>query len=358
MAKVKRMFLGSNSSKGFYSLFEQIRSENLDRYFIIKGGPGTGKSVFMKRIGEHVESMDLNIEYYHCSSDCNSLDGVFVPELKVALVDGTAPHVVEPKYPVLIDEILDFAQFLDRDKLLPYRDDIFNISQEASLYFKRAYLYLKQAAIVFEECKISASWKYGSLTNKRITTEVIEEILKEVNMGNDTPKIRNFFASGITPQGICQYYDTLLTGDTKVYCLEGYLGIGAKKIMAKIVDTAYSLGLDMEIYHCPFMPDTIDMLIMPTINVAVINTAYPYHSDILKKAYNSHTIEIDNYQNEWEIGVDQITNLIDKAIDDIGKAKSAHDALENIYMEAMDFERIDTLYENILDIIQRKNVKE
>ena len=109
MAKVKRMFLGSNSSKGFYSLFEQIRSENLDRYFIIKGGPGTGKSVFMKRIGEHVESMDLNIEYYHCSSDCNPLME-YCARAKSSSSRWNC-LIVEPKYPVLIDEILILLNF-------------------------------------------------------------------------------------------------------------------------------------------------------------------------------------------------------------------------------------------------------
>ena len=90
MGKIRRMFLGSNSSVGFYSLFPQIQSMDLKQFFIIKGGPGTGKSVFIKKIGKHVENMGYDLEYYHCSSDCNSLDGIFVPELKIALVDGTA----------------------------------------------------------------------------------------------------------------------------------------------------------------------------------------------------------------------------------------------------------------------------
>jgi len=32
-----------------------------------------------------------DVEFMHCSSDNNSLDGVVIPSLKIALLDGTAP---------------------------------------------------------------------------------------------------------------------------------------------------------------------------------------------------------------------------------------------------------------------------
>jgi len=34
------------------------------------------------------------VEYHHCSSDGNSLDGVALPDQGIALLDGTAPHRV------------------------------------------------------------------------------------------------------------------------------------------------------------------------------------------------------------------------------------------------------------------------
>ena len=40
---------GGNTSKGFYSRFDNIISpEEARRIFVIKGGPGTGKSTLMK----------------------------------------------------------------------------------------------------------------------------------------------------------------------------------------------------------------------------------------------------------------------------------------------------------------------
>lgn len=91
--KVRRMFLGGNTSQGFFSYYDYILSqEEAAKIICIKGGPGVGKSTFMKKIGKEMLDRGYDVEYMHCSSDNNSLDGVVVPEIKVALLDGTAPH--------------------------------------------------------------------------------------------------------------------------------------------------------------------------------------------------------------------------------------------------------------------------
>jgi MoxR-like ATPase len=91
--KVRNMFAGGNTSKGFFSFFSYIINwEVAGRVFILKGGPGAGKSTFIKRTAEKMQEYGYDIEYFHCSSDNESLDGVAFPDINVALVDGTAPH--------------------------------------------------------------------------------------------------------------------------------------------------------------------------------------------------------------------------------------------------------------------------
>ena len=88
-------FLGANSAQGFYSLYGGFppRSGFLH---IIKGGPGTGKSGFMRAIGSEAERRGMDVEYVLCSGDPDSLDGVYIPALNEAGVDGTAPHALDP----------------------------------------------------------------------------------------------------------------------------------------------------------------------------------------------------------------------------------------------------------------------
>src|SRR5690606_25242510 len=117
LGKIKHFFLGTNTGQGFYSFYGQLGKEVSTRLFIIKGGPGTGKSTFMQKIGQEMLSRGFPVEFAHCSSDSNSLDGVLLPSLGIALVDGTSPHIVDPVYPGVVGEILNFGDFWDEKAL-------------------------------------------------------------------------------------------------------------------------------------------------------------------------------------------------------------------------------------------------
>lgn len=90
-------FLGANAPDGFYSLYpELIDLERARAVYILKGGPGCGKSTLMRRVGERMEQAGLETEYILCSGDPDSLDGLVLPQLETAIVDGTAPHAAAP----------------------------------------------------------------------------------------------------------------------------------------------------------------------------------------------------------------------------------------------------------------------
>jgi Cdc6-like AAA superfamily ATPase len=95
--KAYRFFLGANSPDGFYSFYDQlIDLETAKEVYIIKGGPGTGKSSFMRRASKYLTEAGITAEYINCSADPNSLDGIVFPDISLAFVDGTAPHAAVP----------------------------------------------------------------------------------------------------------------------------------------------------------------------------------------------------------------------------------------------------------------------
>ena len=86
-ATIKGYFACANSSRGFCNYFDS-NLQGLERLYILKGGPGTGKSTLMKEIGADFYDLGYDIEFIYCSSDPSSLDGVLIPALKVGIVDG------------------------------------------------------------------------------------------------------------------------------------------------------------------------------------------------------------------------------------------------------------------------------
>ena len=120
-----QFFLGANAPTGFYSLYDQlIDPATAEDIFILKGGPGCGKSSLMRRVGRAMEEHGLAVEYILCSGDPDSLDAVVIPALNAAIVDGTAPHVVEPLCPGVVERYVNLGACYDRAALGPLREEI------------------------------------------------------------------------------------------------------------------------------------------------------------------------------------------------------------------------------------------
>lgn len=106
-------FLGANSEEGFFSLYDQLLGGRLDDLMILKGGPGCGKSTFMRRVGAAMERAGERVVYINCSGDPDSLDGAIFLDRNAAIVDGTSPHVLEPTYAVTSERYVDLTRFYD-----------------------------------------------------------------------------------------------------------------------------------------------------------------------------------------------------------------------------------------------------
>ena len=116
-----RYFLGGNTAAGFCSFYSSFCAEPEDFIWVLKGGPGCGKSSFMKTVGRAAEDAGMDVEYVLCSGDPESVDGVYLPAVHTGYVDGTAPHVLEVQTPGAGGSYLDLGQFYDRAALAEKR---------------------------------------------------------------------------------------------------------------------------------------------------------------------------------------------------------------------------------------------
>lgn len=178
--KIRNMFPGGNTANGFYSFFDYIIPSNVNRIFCLKGGPGVGKSSFMKKIAREFLKIGYDVELHYCSSDPNSLDGVVIKGLNVVLLDATAPHIVDPKLPGVVDEVINFGDFWDVRKLEENKEKIKLCNEDISECFQRTFKFLKSAEPIYldVEAKVSKSMNWAKIN--KITDEFIEKIFKKV----------------------------------------------------------------------------------------------------------------------------------------------------------------------------------
>lgn len=354
--KERHLFPGGNTSKGFYSLYRYVLSQDdAKRILCIKGGPGTGKSQLMKKVGAYFANKGYTIEYHHCSSDPNSLDGVLIKELNIALLDGTSPHIVDPITPGAVDEILNMGDALNVETLSKNKKEIINLNKEIGKSFKRAYRFLGSAKCIHDDW---SSLNYESLDSNKVSN-LIENLKnnifksEKIGYGNE----RHLFATAITPDGIISYTDTLITDFKRKYVLTGGPGLGKTDILKFIATCGQKKGYYIEYMHDPFIPERIEHIFIPEVSTCIITNNEINQGNYKGIEYNLFDYTKSNLsstkKDEIKYNSDLFYELVNKAVSLINNAHVLHDELEAYYIKAMDFSVADNIYEKVIKKLEK-----
>mgnify|MGYP003585492775 CR=1 FL=1 len=355
MAKIqiKHIFPGGNTPEGFFSYYKYIIPADGKRIFLIKGGPGTGKSTFMKKIGAEMVARGYSVEHHHCSSDPNSLDGLVIPSLNVALMDGTAPHIVDPQNPGCVDEIIHLGDFWDEPKLVSHKKDIIACNHDISQHFQRAYRTLQAAKSFYHDWKVINSNALRHTTVNEKTSQLMTALFTGVDtIGSG--KIRKLFASAITPDGSIHYLPSIIDTMPRRFVIAGQPGTGKSTLMQRLLDTAVFKGLDTEAYYCPLDPRKLEHLLIPALGIAVTTSAVPHNyipantESIIDMNDCLTSSKLMSYQDELAYDQAYFGQHFQQAIVYIKKAKQLHDVLETYYVPYMNFAGVQQVWEKTL----------
>ena len=362
--KVINYFAGGNTAKGFYSLYES-NLENLEKLFILKGGPGSGKSTIMKKVGQTWNEKGYDVEFLHCSSDSSSIDGIIIPALKTGIVDGTEPHVIEPKAPGAIEEYVNLGTAWNTAQLSLERAHILRLTHLRAKSYEKAYEAFANALAIHDDWEeiYKTNTDYAKLNG--LTNKLIEGFYGDIYL-NKKADVRHRFLGAATPEGAVDYIQDLTDEIQKRYFLKGRPGTGKSTMLKKIAQAAEKRGFDVEVYHCGFDPDSLDMVIVREAGFAIFDSTAPHEYfpgregdeiiDLYKKAVLSGTDEI--YADQIKDISAKYRQKMDEAIACLAKAKEIHDELESIYRKATDFTLVDDILADIDSHIQEISQQE
>lgn len=365
--KALHYFAGGNTARGYFSLYESNFAE-LEKVFILKGGPGMGKSTLMKKLANEWLEKGYDVEHIHCSSDPDSIDGVIFPALKIGIVDGTEPHVVEPKAPGAIEEYVNLGHAWNSQQLVAEKADILRLMKERQEAYERAYKHYAEALAVhdeWEEIYIANMdfEKLNALTGK-LKTKFFGDIFL-----NKKADVRHRFLGAATPIGAVDYVPNLTEGLSKRYFLKGRPGSGKSTLLKKLATTAENRGFDVEIYHCGFDPNSLDMVIVRELGMAIFDSTAPHEYfpsragdeiiDLYKVAILPGTDEI--YSDQIKDVSARYRAKMNDGTASLTEAKKLHDEIEKIYQRAIDFTIIDDIQKDmetdILDLAKGNTSK-
>ena len=335
-------FAAMNTAEGFKSYFREIFG-GFENIYIIKGGPGTGKSSLMRRVAAAAEGRGYKVEYYFCSSDHTSLDGVLIfgKNSPVGIVDGTAPHVFEPTVAGVREELIDLGRFWNSGLLCEQKNEIISLTSKKSAAYHRAYSYLR------------------SCGNLRAVTDSL--LCKITDMQKLRAAAARLAASLELPQGRAVRLPALIravamTGNVRLDSFEqnskklwrvgdfygvGYWFLGALADCLKEVSATVRLSYD------PVCPEHIDGIFVEDAACGFVISkpdcrAEDDHEDYEDEKFVNpkrfvHTEKLREIRGELRYAARLYQDCLDGALHALSEAKVYHFLLEDLYKHAMHF---------------------
>lgn len=342
-------FLGASTPRGFVSHYDSLFNEV--RYLtVIKGGPGCGKSTFMRAIGRAAQQRGLDVSYILCSSDPDSLDGVILPQLSAAYVDGTAPHVLEPKLCGGSMNYLNFGEFYDSAAMQEKEEEIYKVQRKNAAQYPHV-----------TACLAAADDLMGSIRLLTQTPACREEmaaiadciaIASLERVGDAQEGFPRRFLSAVTPQGLQLCQNTPAALCRRVYVLRDHYGL-APLLLELLQARAQELGHACIACYSPLLPDgQPSHLLIPSANTAVVteSTDFPYTAPCFCRIDLNSTLP-PKLRASMEFYVKTVSSLLYQAVAHLRTAKQHHDRLEALCKPFVDFSAADQLTRKTLRLL-------
>lgn len=330
-----RYFASANTVGGFVSYYDDVFGDCRSVY-IIKGGSGTGKSRLIKEVGERAEKLGRAVEYFHCSFDPSSVDGIIING-KTAIVDGTSPHIYDPTLPGVRENIINLGVFLKVDRLKGSEKKLFELLKQKKNCFDMAYSYLSTMQGL-ENAKAKILQKY--INRDKIET-FAKEIIKKANcIDNERDKVRSISAIGKNGRIILGD----LSHEAKVLMtLNDKYGMGYTCLEA-IISEATRMSIPMTVSYSPIFKRRPDSLVVGGIAV-ILNSASNNDEDhLVGKLSDDDENELLSLQNMCE-------EMEQNAVRWFQNASEYHFSIEEIYTAAMDFDKKDKFTQRLVNAL-------
>lgn len=305
-------FASCNGYGGFRSYFDVIfNPKHYDYLVILKGGPGSGKSTFMKGLDKKFQN-GFFTERVLCSSDKSSLDGVIIKGngKSVAVIDGTAPHTQDPKFPGAVDEIVNLGEYWNSESLQRQRGKIIELSENKEMHYKNAYAYL-------------------SFIKKEYQDVLIDNFSDLIKSRNVNQRIVSSFSKD-------GYYRIL---SEKFWKISKSINADLFSASAYIKSEIARMGNDnLTVFISPFDHSIIEGYYNESSEELVLFDFDCADEEIFLEGSRSHPI---------------IERNLPLAQKEFSLASTAHFELENIYTKEMDFERMNNALNDVVKKIER-----
>lgn len=327
-------FSGSNSGAGFHNYFDGIVPPwaSLSRHFMIKGGPGVGKSTLMKRVAERAEEAGEVVERFYCSGDPDSLDGIRLVHKGIVITDATSPHAADPCFPGAVEEIVNLGEQIARGRIAMHRDAVEKLTKQNKESYRRGYAFLGAAAVLEAE----RYRQIAECVDRKRLVSMAKELAGPAGE-NKKGQARRLFLDAISCKGYVSFAAEREEENT-VYRIVG----DGREVIVDLLSAEFSTE-QRELFCSPLRPQCVKHLLLREQKLFLTSadgmegTALCTEDFLQRECHRA----AGRYAAEARI-------LEAEAMECFGECKKIHDELEGIYKECVDFSAISERTERLL----------
>ncbi|MBR3289686.1 MAG: hypothetical protein IKI63_02785 [Clostridia bacterium] len=342
----RTFFMGANTPGGFVgdpaALYDGADGW---RAFLIKSGPGTGKSSLMRRVAQRMTEAGHTPDVLICSSDPDSLDGVWMPDIRTCVIDATAPHVAEPGCFGAVETIVSLGDALDTAAVRAAREEILTYQRENAEAHRRVRRFMgAAAALTADSARLAAETldrEKVIRSAERLAARELTDPPTETDRGFSGEQRR--FLTAVTPKGIQSLLPTALALCPRVFVLDDEHGVAAPVYLETVRAKAVERGVPLYACPSPLFPEQLEHLLLPTLGVAILtsNRLHKVDFPVYRRIHAARFLNSDaltRHKNRFGFNRRAAKQLLDEAVAASSLAKSWRDRLEAPYIAAMDWD--------------------
>ena len=351
-----RFFFGANTPSGFIGFHKTDLYAPREGWvaFLIKSGAGTGKATFMRRVLSELTAEGLEAETIYCSSDPSSLDAVVFKDIKLCVMDATAPHVLEPYAYGECEQLVPFGCCLQTDVTLTQTDEWFDAADACAAAHARSCRFLAAAGSLLDNNRLIAQ----TALNAAKTDAVAARLVTRECDHNDAPHETRRFLSAVTPDGYVFFKETAAVLCPKLYVLEDEYGAVSARFMTMARERLLQLGQEIITCFSPLSEEVPSHILVPSAGVGFLTSNSRERVDypVYRRLHASRFTDNDALREKKQqmrfnrrAAADMLSEAVRCAVD----AKAHHDRMETFHAAAMDWEKWQTIADEAMANIMR-----
>lgn len=290
------------------------------------------------------------MDLFHSPLNPDDLDALIIKNLRVGVADGSACDGLESIEDAELVRV-DLGQAVDPTALSEEATRAVDSLQiELQKAYSRAYASFAGGLRIHDEWEAIYIGHMDFQKADQVGHELISSLFGEQTL-NKPATVRHLFFGAATPKGAVDHIPALTLPLERRIFIKGRPGSGKSTLLKRLAGAAEERGLDVEVFHCGFDPNSLDMLIFPERNLAIFDSTAPHEYfpsrssdevlDMYERAMQPGTDE--QYADELKSIQQRYAQKMQEATSYLKDAQRIHSRIKAHYVSVTDFEKVNHL---------------